>query len=401
MGTRVFLGLRPSAITPGVAHVDDTYDLAVILNYYSPYVSGLTETARVVAEGLAARGWRVCVAAAQHDPALPRFESLAGVDVFRAPVAARIGKGVVSPSFVTLARRLARRSRVANLHLPMLEAGLVARLARPVPVATTYQCDVNLSPGMLDQAVVRVMDRSTKWAIARSATAIVSSHDYARSSRVAQALLPKAREIPPPCRVRLQGEPAFREGAGPHIGFLGRIVAEKGLQHLVKAFRHLDDPEARLLVAGDYERVAGGSVIDEVRAEATSDDRVRFLGFLPEERIADFYASLDVFAFPSINSLEAFGIVQVEAMLAGVPVVASDLPGVRMPVTTTGFGRVVPPRDEVALLKAIRTVLAEPAERWREGQAATTARYGPDVTVDGYQSVFATLGGDPHRLGSP
>ncbi len=373
----------------------DAYDVAVILNYYSPYVSGLTETARVVAEGLAARGWRVCVVAAQHDPALPRFESLAGVDVFRAPVAARIGKGVVSPSFVTLARRLARRSRVANLHLPMLEAGLVAKLAGPIPVASTYHCDVNLSSGMVDRAVVRAVDRSTRSALGRSAAAIVSSHDYARSSRVAGLLVPHAWEVPPPWRVRPQGESIFREGCGPHVGFLGRIVAEKGLQYLVRAFRHLDDPTARLLVAGDYERIAGGSVIEEVRGEATNDDRVRFLGFIPEERIADFYASLDVFAFPSINSLEAFGIVQVEAMLAGVPVVVSDLPGVRIPVTETGFGRIVPPRDEAALLEGIRAVLAEPAERRQAGQASAAARYPPNITIDRYERVLSALVSDP------
>lgn len=368
--------------------MDESYDLAVVLNYYSPYVSGLTETAREVAEGMAARGWRVGVVAAQHDPTLPAFEVIAGVDVFRAPVMLRIGKGVVSPRFLTMARQLARRSRITNLHLPMLEAGLVAAMAGRIPLISTYQCDVSLSSSVIDRAVVKAIDVSAAAAVRRSRVAVVSSDDYARSSRLAPVLTPKAQEIPPPCRVRPKGEPVFRDGPGPHIGFLGRIVAEKGLDYLARAFRRLDDPTARLLVAGDYERVAGGSVIDAVRAEVAGDSRVHFLGFLPEHTIADFYASLDLFAFPSVNSLEAFGIVQVEAMLAGVPVVASDLPGVRVPVEVTSFGRLVPPRDDGSLLQGMKQVLAEPAERWQKCREAAAARYGSHITVERYAEVF-------------
>lgn len=82
------------------------YDLCVAVNYYSPYVSGLTEVARVLAEGLAGRGWRVAVVAVRHDPTLPLRESRNGVDVYRSPVVASIGRGPVSPGFPALVRRL-------------------------------------------------------------------------------------------------------------------------------------------------------------------------------------------------------------------------------------------------------------------------------------------------------
>jgi hypothetical protein len=62
------------------------------------------------------------------------------------------------------------------------------------------------------------------------------------------------------------------ETDGPHIGFLGRIVREKGLEHLVRAFRALPDPDARLLIGGDYSHVAGGSVISQVRTAMGDDD---------------------------------------------------------------------------------------------------------------------------------
>ncbi|MCD9902115.1 hypothetical protein LUR56_23815 [Streptomyces sp. MT29] len=109
------------------------FDVAIVLTYYLPYTSGLTEVARTVAEGLAARGRRVAVVASRHDPAHPARETVNGVEVFRAPVAARIGRGVLSPGFAPLAGRVARASRVVNIHLPMLEAGAVARLAGDTP----------------------------------------------------------------------------------------------------------------------------------------------------------------------------------------------------------------------------------------------------------------------------
>jgi len=371
--------------------VGEDYDVAIVLNYYRPYVSGLTETAAVVAEGLAARGWRVAVVAARHDRELPPFEVIAGVDVHRTRVVFRYGKGVISPTFLTVARQVMRRSRVVNLHLPMLEAGLLVRLAAKTPVAVTYQCDVNLGNSIIDRPIVRVMDASTRAAMRRSGQVIVSSMDYASVSRIAGALPTVPAEVAPPSDRRTGGEPRFREDEGPHIGFLGRIVEEKGLEYLVRAFHRIQDPTARLLVGGDFEKVAGGSVIEAVRTASDGDERIRFLGFLPDDHLADFYASLDAFALPSVNSLEAFGIVQVEAMLAGVPVVASDLPGVRMPVRATGFGRLVPPRDVAALSVALAEVLAAPKATWAEPARLARDRYSTKETINGYERVLRGL----------
>src|SRR4051812_17532286 len=119
--------------------------MVVALNYYTPYVSGVTEAARVTAEGLAARGWRVLVVGGRHDRSAPRKERINGVDVIRTTVAVSIGKGIVSPGFVPTVLKWGRRARLVHLHAPMLEAGLIAAgLPRRVPLAVTYQCDVTL-----------------------------------------------------------------------------------------------------------------------------------------------------------------------------------------------------------------------------------------------------------------
>lgn len=366
------------------------YDVVMALTYYAPYVSGLTEAARVVAEGLAAAGQRVLVVTTRHDAALAESEVLNGVEVRRTPVVARLGKGVISPTFPVAVAAAARRAAVLNMHLPMLEAGPISLLTGGTPTVLTYQCDVSMSSTRADRLQQVLMDRTAALAMRRGTVVVPSSDDYAAHSRLAHRMAGKSQAIAPPCLDRTGGRATFRDGPGMHVGFVGRIVEEKGLEFLVDGFRRIEDPDARLLVAGDHTKVAGGSVVERVRDAAGQDPRVRLLGFLPDESLPDFYASLDVFALPSVNSFEAFGIVQVEAMMAGVPSLASDLPGVRIPVQRTGFGVVVPPRDPEAVHRALVQLQAEPPDRVA-GAAATREWYGPGRAIREYGELFAAL----------
>jgi len=374
---------------------DHRRDLAMALTYYAPYVSGLSDAARAIAEGLAGRGWRVTVVATRHQPDLPARETLNGVDVVRTPVIARIGKGTVSPAFVPAAARAAGRSRALLLHLPLLEAGLIASLVRRTPIVTMYQCDISLPAGLANRGQTAVIDLSSRVACRRSRAVVASSADYAQASRISTSLLPRLRVIPPPCRLRSGGKPAFRDTPGLHVGFLGRLVEEKGVEYLVEGFRRLTDPAARLLLAGDFAAVAGGSVVERVRQGAAGDPRIRLLGFLPDAQVADFYASIDVLVLPSINPLEAFGIVQAQALMLGIPVIASDLPGVRVPLTEVDLGTLIPPRDAAAIAGALSAPL--PAARQRQ-TASVRARelWMADAVVERNATLLREIGGmDP------
>lgn len=374
----------------GGRHVKDV-DLALILNYYSPYVSGLTNVARDLAEALVERGWRVRVVTTRHDLALPPTEVVNGVNVERARVLTTIGKGPISPDFVRRAIAVTGRAAITNLHLPMLEAGVITRFSRS-PVVASYHCDVSLPPGRLNDAQRLAIDTSSRSTLRRSAAVVVTSVDYAEHSRLCAQLRGHTVAIPPPCHDRGGGTARYRDGEGFHIGFLGRIVEEKGIEFLVDAVRGIDDPRLRLLIGGEFSDVAGGSVIDRVRARIDGDERIRLLGFLAEPDISDFYASLDAFALPSVNPFEAFGIVQVEAMMCGVPVLASNLPGVRVPVQETGFGVIVEVRD----IEGIRSGLVELRDRaWNRAQGAERARaaFSLQAVVNAYEAVFRTAQG--------
>lgn len=369
--------------------------VVIALNYYAPYVSGLTNVARDEAEGLAARGHVVTVVTSRHDDGLPLEETLNGVRVVRCPVRLRFGKGVIAPSFVATVVHEARRADVVNVHAPMLEAGAVAmrvRRSTAASVVTTYHCDVSLPPGLVNSVQTRVIDASSRLAAQNSDAVVVTSDDYADHSRIASALRARRVVIPPGCHDRRGGRRTYRESSGLTVGFLGRIVEEKGIEYLVAGFSALQDPDARLLIAGDYGAVAGGSVVDRVRAAIGRDERIKVLGFVPEERIPDFYASLDLFALTSVNAFEAFGIVQVEAMMTGVPAVASDLPGVRQPVLATGFGTVVPVRDAPAITAALHRF---DASEFDAEVQATRARelFGLETVIDRYENLVNRLAG--------
>ncbi|HYN97256.1 MAG TPA: glycosyltransferase [Pilimelia sp.] len=363
------------------------YDICLAVNYYTPYVSGLTEVVRVVAEGLAGRGWRVAVVAARHDPALPLREESGGVDIYRCPVLASVNRGLVSPSFAPTVRRLARRSHVLNLHLPMLEAGWITGLPLATPVVVTYHIDLWLPPSLVARAATAAVAVSAAITLRRSAAVVVNSDDQAEHSRL-WPLLRAARRVPiaAPCLDRRGGQPAYRQTAGPHIGFLGRIVADKGLEYLLAAFGQLPGADARLLIGGDYLTVAGGSVIDQVRRAAERDPRIRILGLLRGRELDDFYASIDAFALPSVA--ESFGIAQVEAMMCGIPSVTTDLPGGRYPVLATGMGAVVPPRDPDALRDALLDVLDWDKDTRRRGAAEARRQFGVEGCLDRYAEVF-------------
>lgn len=366
------------------------FDIAVVLNYYAPYVSGLTETARIVAEGLAARGWRVAVVTTCHKRSLAPYEVMAGVHVFRAPVAFKIGRGPVSPGFIPLIRRIAARSYALHLHLPMLEAGLVSWLAPRTPILSTYHIDIWLAPSLTSRLQITGVNHSARAAIRNSDHVVVNSDDQARASLLWSDIdASDWSSIPAPCLDPRGGKAAYRDGPGHHVGFLGRIVPDKGIEFLMRAFLQTAGPDDRLLLAGEYDTVAGGSNYAVLRGIANGDQRVRFLGPLDRAEVRDFYASIDTFALTSVA--ESFGIVQAEAMMCGIPVVGSDLPGGRVPLAQTGFGRLTKPGDVSAIADALVALRNFPAEKKPELAALARSLYGAESCIDSYVRLFSRL----------
>lgn len=145
-----------------------------------------------------------------------------------------------------------------------------------------------------------------------------------------------------------------------NVLFVGRLDPRKGLPVLLDAFPAVRRrvPEARLLVVGDsflrpwFER----------RVRAGEREHVQFLGAVPPEALPGYYASAHVVVSPALKN-ESFGIVLLESMAAGRPVVASDIPGYRSVVEGPDDGVLVPPGDAAALGEAVTALLRDPARR--------------------------------------
>jgi glycosyltransferase involved in cell wall biosynthesis len=116
----------------------------------------------------------------------------------------------------------------------------------------------------------------------------------------------------------------------------------------------------------------------------------KFLGNLTPLELAAVYPNLDVLTVPSLNSTEAFGLVQIEAMMNSVPCVASALPGVRQPVMMHGMGRVARIGDSAHLAECILEVLEEP-EKFRGDIESIKASYNPDSIAAEYEKLFERL----------
>jgi glycosyltransferase involved in cell wall biosynthesis len=120
--------------------------ILTVLTYYRPHTSGLTIYAERLARAFVKRGHQVTVMTTQYDPSLPREEIMDGVKVIRVPVAARVSKGVLAPTFGLVATKLVWQHDVVQLHLPQFDAPGVALRARLFgkPAILTYHCDVQL-----------------------------------------------------------------------------------------------------------------------------------------------------------------------------------------------------------------------------------------------------------------
>ncbi len=374
------------------------------LTYYRPHYSGLTIYAERLARALVERGHQVTVLTSRYDPHLSARESRDGVEVIRPHVLMRVSKGVLMPSMFYWAWVTIRRSDVVHLHLPQLDAAYIALICRLLnkPIVLTYHCDLLLPNGFIHSIANQVSHLANHISIGLANQVVVNTMDYAEESTILCRYLKKIRAIPTPVELVLPTQDdveGLRQKArldpGQRIiGMVARLAAEKGVEYLVQAMPKILQkfPTARVLYVGQYENVMG----EEKYATKLKPmiqalgEHWTFLGILPAAELSAFYRLCDVTVLPSTNSTESFGIVQVESMTCGTPVVASDLPGVRQPIKMTGMGRVVPPADARALAEAIMDVLDHPAQFLGDVNDVIK-RFSSQHIAEEYEAIFHEL----------
>ena len=234
---------------------------------------------------------------------------------------------------------------------------------------------------------------------------LVSSFDYAASSSVRGLLRREpSRFIELPFGVDLDrytpGPSVKARFAVPEdaptvlfVGGLDKAHAFKGVGNLLKAVAQLD-VKTHILIIGDGDLRAS---YEEEAKRLGIDRRTHFLGRVDDATVIDAYRSADVFAFPSTNRAEAFGLVALEAQACGLPVVASDLPGLRTVVRPQETGLLVKPGSVEELAQGLHRVLSDRAFRQRLSEAgvAHARNFSWDKHLDGLLKVYKEVCASP------
>jgi glycosyltransferase involved in cell wall biosynthesis len=219
----------------------------------------------------------------------------------------------------------------------------------------------------------------------------------------------KLRVIPPPVELPEAAPEAIHafarqhnpQGRSPVIGMLARLATEKGVEILLDALPRILDvyPNALVLFAGPYRNIIGEEAyyqkLSPMFEKYQASGNWHFVGSLNPSQVAAFFPNLNVHVLPSLNSTEAFGLVQIEGMINGVPSVASNLPGVRQPVKLHGMGCIFPIGDSPALAEAVLEILAHP-QNYGGDPAEIARRYESNTIAAEYENLFEEIQQEIH-----
>lgn len=381
--------------------------ILIALTYFQPHKSGLTVYAVRQARTLADMGHQVTVLTSQYDRSLPTQERVDEVQIIRLPVAFRLSKGVIMPRMPLKAWRLIGDADVVNLHVPQVDAALIALLSRlrRKPVVLTYHCDLKMPAGWVNQLAGWVANFANHISASLAHAIVHNTRDFAEHSNFLNRYLDKLTVIQPPIigeSVTEDDVKGFREKYAIHagrriIGMVARLAAEKGVEYLVQAMPEVlkSLPDAQVIFVGEYQNVFGEGAYQQKLLPMIQalGDHWAFLGVVSEKEKTAFYHICDVLVLPSINSTESFGMVQVEALICGTPVVATDLPGVRQPILTSGMGKIIPVMDTGALAKAIIKILNAGVRVDPAVVSNLAAHYAPETVAEAYDALYRSLTG--------
>lgn len=358
--------------------------------FYHPSHGGIETLLRNLAEGLCAAGDEVTVVCSSDSPR-PAHEWRAGVRVERAATFGKVLSQPLSPSLTARILWHARNADVVHVHTPNPLAELSTLLMPAhVPLVASWHSDV-----VRQSALMKVYGSATRAFLRRVSSVVVATPHHIRYSDFLPEFAEKCRVIPFGLEL-----PGPRAGSVPralserfgedYVLFVGRLVGYKGVPVLLRAFRELR--EATLVIVGDGP--LRPSLEAQARAEGSAD-RVHFLGSLDDAALSELYENCGLLVLPSVTRAEAFGLVLLEAMARGRPVISTRLDSGVTLVNEDGVtGLVVAPNDPQALARAIASLLGAPDERRRMGERARARfveHFSRDALVRDMRALYAEV----------
>ncbi len=331
--------------------------------FYPPHMGGIeTHLQALCTELHKSIELRVIVAS---DDRTASDEVLDGVRLRRVPTSMTVASTPLCPKMIGMIR--SSDAQIVHIHLPNPTA-VLAYLAsgHRGHLLVTYHSDT-----VRQRILGTLFEPWLHKALRRSSAIIATSPDYRRTSQVLAHYQDRCHVIP--YGIQLDefesSDPAavaaVRQCYGDRLIIsVGRLVYYKGFEYLIRAMARVN---GKLLIVGD------GPLRGKLQQLATQlglKEKVIFVGEIQNERVIPYYHASDVFALASVARSEAFGIVQIEAMAAGLPVVNTSLDsGVPFVSIHHQTGLTVPPADSEALAAALNHLLDDPRLRQSLGRA--------------------------------
>jgi glycosyltransferase involved in cell wall biosynthesis len=366
--------------------------------FFYPHAGGVESHVRALAGEFAREGHQVTVVTSRFRDRLPLVEEMDGYRIVRSR---SLGVAFNTPIDVGTGRVLrGLDADVVHLHYPPPLTSFFATQAldgAEVPVCMTYHCDLFLSGAagrLLAGAYERTLLPPT---LARVDRIVVHTQSYGTTSAMLRGrdleVIPSVVDLDRfrpgldssdlRARLGLQGKRV--------IAFTGRLVPHKGVDVLLRALRQLPS-DVNLVVVGRGPRLVD---LVAVARRIGVAERVRFCPAVSDDELPRYLGLADVFAFPSQNRLEGFGLAVAEAMACGLPVVVSDMPGVREVIDEGVQGLLVEPLLADDLAEKVRLLLDDRERARRLGAAGrrrAEERYGLSHVAGQLIQLYAALG---------
>jgi glycosyltransferase involved in cell wall biosynthesis len=378
--------------------------------YYHPDSGGIETVTKDLAQGAAHAGCQITVLCFGRVDRLVQ-ERCGDVNVLRAPIWKLVASQPFGWKYVREFLRRARQFDIVHVHVPNMLAALMLLMARvPGKVVVHWHADI------INKGWIGTLMRPLEWTMLRRADALVAtSQAYADASPQLRRFSSKVHIVP----IGIEDSDVFDDDASgddpgpltgavvtpaldgtPMILAVGRLVPYKGFDVLIAAARFL--PAAcRVVIVGGGERRA--ELEAQIRERQVAD-RVVLAGRLGDEALRALFRSAAIFCLPSVSRAEAFGVVLLEAMANGLPIVASDIAGSGVPwVNQHGVtGLNVPIGDAEALAAALTRLLADGARRAQMGRESRR-RFETEFTAARASrrmlNLYGALAG--RRIGEP
>ena len=365
-----------------------------VIKLYYPSIGGMETVARQLAEASVQKGNRVSVLCCGDKN---EITDINGVTVYRVRPFFNVGSAPISFRYIFKLWELMGQVDIVHFHVPNPIGELAFCLARNRGKVKTL-CTYHLDP-VRPKSFVKIYKELLHSFLRQCGVICPTSENYVHSSEILQAHQDKCAPIPLGVDIKRFSEvkPTFLTEVErlishlkhPRVLFCGRFSFYNGLHVLIEAMREV--PDASLILVGSGEKEM------ELRQQVKDlgmEDRTAFLGFLANEIYAVIYHVADLFVLPSIYRSEAFGIVGLEAMAAGLPLVTTELGTGTSCYNINGeTGFVVPPMDVRAMAEAIRMIIhnSDLSREMSENVRRRAGEFSLEKMQERYDGIFQNL----------